>query len=87
MKPDTSGHGGADHYIETRYIRVEDKVKALPDPLGGQFTQVLTPEQAEYLARHLLVLAGFARMERFRKYPVLYPDDGPADTPAVVDAR
>lgn len=85
MKPDTCGHDGADHYIETRYIRDGGKVKVLPDPLGGQFTQVLTPEQAEYLARHLLVLAGFARVERFRRYPALYPDDGPTDTPAVVD--
>lgn len=84
VKPDTSGHDGFDQFARSRFVRESDRVKLLPDPLGGQFTQSMTPEQAEFLARHLLVLAGLARVERHRKYPELYPDDGPADTPTVV---
>jgi hypothetical protein len=58
-----------------RFVAVADKVKLLPDKLGGAFTTAMIPEQAEYLARHLLDLARQARAERGKKYPGLYPED------------
>lgn len=71
----SSGHAGFDAFCQERFIRVEDKVKLLPDPLGGRFTQVMTPEQAEYLASVLMSMADEARRDRAKKYPELYPEE------------
>jgi hypothetical protein len=72
---DTSGHGGFDHSARTRFVGAGTKVRMNADPLGGQFAQVMTPEQAEYLSRHLARLAAEARRERGRQFPGLYPED------------
>jgi hypothetical protein len=80
---DSSGNGGFDHFAATRFVRDGDRVKLLPDPLGGAFTTAMTPEQAEFLARHLLALSSAARQERWEKCPLLYPEDAPVD-PLVV---
>lgn len=75
LDPGTSGHDGFDHTARERFIIADDKVKMLPDKLGGQFTTVMTPEQAEFLARHLMHLSAQARRLRGLKYPDLYPED------------
>lgn len=83
---DGSGNTGFDHFVATRFVRVGDRVKLLPDPLGGAFTTAMTPEQAEFLARHLLALSSAARKERWGKYPSLYPEDSPVDPLIIEDA-
>lgn len=75
VREDSSGHGGFDHFAGTRFVRVGAKVKMLPDPLGGQFSTSMTPEQVEYLSRHLARLAAGARGERGRQCPGLFPED------------
>lgn len=74
---ETSGNDGFDHFVRTRFVREGDSVKILPDPLGGRYATGMTPEQAEFLARHLSALVLAARVERGRKYPGLFDaDDG-----------
>ena len=61
------------HYIRQRIDRDRHYVRLLPDPLGGQFSLSMTPEQAEQLAYHILALAREARAERSATFYPLYP--------------
>ncbi len=72
---DTSGHDGFDAFVAERFAVQGVRVLLRPDPMGGRFTQAMTPEQAEHLARQLFVLAAEARRHRGIRFPDLYPED------------
>lgn len=61
------------HAMRQRIDRDRIYVRLLPDPLGGQFTLCMHPEQAEQMAYHILALAREARAERAANYPGFYP--------------
>jgi hypothetical protein len=68
----TSGNRSFDHFAQTRFVLDGAKVKALPDPLGGRYSVGMTPEQAEFLGRRLLWLAGLAAANRDVQCPGLF---------------
>lgn len=71
----SSGNGSFDGFVQRRFVRDGARVVLLPDPLGGQFSTSMTPEQAEFLIERLTALAREARADRGRRMPLLYPED------------